>query len=115
MNRRCVAVLLIIGLLSFSLRADDPKPDKDGWYDLFDGKSLDDWKGAEDPKAFKVEDGLIVAGPSKLTHLYYAGPVQKANFKNFDRSFPDERLWKRKSAVRPQSTPAKGGPQRFSH
>ncbi|MBM3984067.1 MAG: serine/threonine protein kinase, partial [Planctomycetes bacterium] len=31
------------------------------------------------------------------------------------RSFPDERLWKRKSAVRPQSTPAKGGPQRFSH
>jgi len=84
MIRRCVAVLLIIGLLGFSLRADDPKPDKDGWYDLFDGKSLDDWKGAEDPKAFKVEDGLIVAGPSKLTHLYYAGPVQKANFKNFE-------------------------------
>jgi hypothetical protein len=25
-----------------------------------------------------------VAGPSKLTHLYYAGPVQKATFKNFE-------------------------------
>jgi hypothetical protein len=84
MNRRCVAVLLIIGFLGFGLRADDPKPDKDGWYDLFDGKSLDDWKAAEDPKAFKVEDGLIVAGPSKLTHLYYAGPVRKADFKNFE-------------------------------
>jgi len=78
------AVLLTIGLLGFSLRAEAPKPDKDGWYDLFDGKSLDDWKAAEDPKAFKVEDGLIVAGPSKLTHLNYAGPIQKASFKNFE-------------------------------
>ena len=81
-----VGVLGLIGLLTagFALQAAEPTPDKDGWYDLFDGKSLDDWKAAEDPKAFKVEDGLIVAGPSKLTHLYYTGPVQKANFKNFE-------------------------------
>ena len=31
------------------------------------------------------------------------------------RSFPDERLWERKSAVRSQSTPAKGGLQQVSH
>lgn len=68
-----------------AVRAVEPIPDKNGWYDLFDGKSLDDWKAAtEAPKAFKVEDGLIVAGPSNLTHLYYCGPVRKANFKNFE-------------------------------
>lgn len=64
--------------------AAEPTPDKNGWYALFDGKSLEDWKAAEDPKAFKVEDGLIVAGPSKLTLLYYNGPVQMAKFKSFE-------------------------------
>jgi hypothetical protein len=84
MIRYLLAVTVAFAACSVSGQAQDPKPDKDGWYSLFDGKSLDDWKAAEDPKAFKVEDGLIVAGPSKLTHLYYAGPVQKANFKNFE-------------------------------
>jgi hypothetical protein len=64
--------------------ADKPVPDKDGWYDLFDGKTLNGWKAAEEPKAFKVENGLIVAGGTKLTHLYYVGPVLKAQFKNFE-------------------------------
>jgi 3-keto-disaccharide hydrolase len=64
--------------------AQEPAPDKNGWYDLFDGKTLDGWKAAEEPKAFKVENGLIVAGGTKLTHLYYVGPVLKAQFKNFE-------------------------------
>ena len=81
-----IGMLGVAGLLTvgFDLRAAEPTPDKDGWYDLFDGQSLDDWKTAEDLKAFKVEDGLIVAGPTKLTHLYCTGPVQNANFKNFE-------------------------------
>lgn len=78
------AMVLFIAAYFNTVRAAEPTPDKDGWFDLFDGKSLDDWKAAEDFKAFKVEDGLIVAGPSKLTHLYYNGPVLKANFKNFE-------------------------------
>jgi hypothetical protein len=84
------AVLVVLFVLAAvpsparAVRAAEPTPDKNGWYDLFDGKSLDDWKAAEDLKAFKVEDGLIVAGPSKLTHLYYNGPVQKAVFKDFE-------------------------------
>ncbi len=84
MNRYSLAVLITINFLGFNLRAEEPKPDKDGWYHLFNGKNLDDWKASEDPKAFKVNDGLIVAGPSKLTHLYYAGSVLNANFKNFE-------------------------------
>ena len=66
------------------VNAQDPVPDKDGWYHLFDGKSLDNWKPAEEPKAFKVEKGLIVAGGTKLTHLYYVGPILNAKFKNFE-------------------------------
>lgn len=62
----------------------EPLPDKDGWYSLFDGKSLDGWKPAEEPKAFRVEDGLISAGGTNLTHLYYVGPVKNAQFKNFE-------------------------------
>lgn len=77
-------VLAVAPSTTHTVLAAEPTPDKNGWYDLFDGKSLDDWKAAEDPKAFKVEDGLIVAGPSKLTHLYYNGPVQKAKFKDFE-------------------------------
>ena len=83
-NLFVLATVLFIASYIPTVRAVEPTPDKYGWYDLFDGKSLDDWKAAEDFKAFKVEDGLIVAGPSKLTHLYYMGSVQKANFKNFE-------------------------------
>ena len=61
-----------------------PKPDADGWYSLFDGKDLKGWKVSEDnPDTFKVIDGDIVAH-GKVCHLYYAGPVNHANFKNFE-------------------------------
>ena len=64
--------LILIASLAFLAasnvtHAQGPAPDKNGWYDLFDGKTLDAWKAADDPKAFKVEDGLIVAGGTKLT------------------------------------------------
>ena len=59
-----------------------PQPDKDGFYSLFDGKTLDGWKVGQNASSFKVEDGMIVAhGP--VAHLFYAGPVNNANFKNF--------------------------------
>lgn len=59
-----------------------PQPDKDGFYSLFDGKSLDGWKAAEKPETFKVEDGkIVVFGPRG--HLFYNGPVKQHNFKNF--------------------------------
>ncbi|MBN8789311.1 MAG: DUF1080 domain-containing protein [Terrimonas sp.] len=52
------------------------------WISLFDGKSLDGWKESEGP-SFSIENGAIkVAG--KRSHLYYDGPVQNHNFKNFE-------------------------------
>jgi hypothetical protein len=55
----------------------------DGWVSLFDGKSFDGWKPNENPETFKIEDGAIVVhGPR--AHLFYVGPVQNGNFKNFE-------------------------------
>ena len=52
------------------------------WVSLFDGKSLDGWKESEGP-SFSIEDGAIkVAG--KRSHLYYDGPVNNHDFKNFE-------------------------------
>ncbi len=59
-----------------------PTPDKDGFYNLFDGKSLDGWKINESPESFKVEDGNLVVNGNR-GHAFYDGPVANHNFKNF--------------------------------
>jgi hypothetical protein len=62
--------------------ADAPKPDADGFYSLFDGKSLAGWTPNESPDTWKVENGAIVINGPK-SHLFYTGPVKNADFKNF--------------------------------
>ncbi len=54
---------------------------KTGFVSLFDGKSLDGWKAAEEnPESWKVVDGMLVCeGPR--CHLFYDGEI--APFKNF--------------------------------
>lgn len=55
-----------------------------GFKPLFNGKNLDGWKvTTENADTFKVKDGAIVANGPRA-HLYYAGDVNKANFKNFE-------------------------------
>ena len=74
------AVLMMTGMV---FAADAPKPDADGFYALFDGKTLNNWKVGKFPDTFKVEDGtLLVDGPGP-SHLFYTGPVKDAKFKNF--------------------------------
>src|SRR5579859_5738982 len=73
-------------MLSSGLRADDAghaaKPDRQGFYALFNGKDLNDWKASESPETFRVEDGnMVVNGPR--SHLFYMGPVHNHDFKNF--------------------------------
>lgn len=56
---------------------------KQEWISLFDGKSLDGWKVGENGATFSVENGLIkVSGPR--AHLFYQGPVNDHDFKNFE-------------------------------
>jgi hypothetical protein len=74
-----VAPLAVIG-------ADEAKGKKNGekgFISLFDGKSLNGWKvNKENPKSITVKDGnIVIDGPR--THLFYAGDVEKHNFKNF--------------------------------
>lgn len=70
-------VLFLTITLSFSA-----KQQKE-WVSIFDGKSLDGWKASENPSTFSVEDGAIkVAGPR--AHLFYQGPVENHNFKDFE-------------------------------
>jgi len=66
----------------------------EGWQSLFDGKSLNGWKAGENKDTFTVRDlpavrdsgqagGMIVLKGNR-SHLYYVGPVENANFKNFE-------------------------------
>ncbi len=85
----------------------------DGWIPLFDGKTLDGWKISDKPGTFSVKDGeLIVRGDR--SHLFYDGPVQNHDFKNFE--FKAEVMTKKGSnsgvyfhtEFQPTGWPAKG-------
>lgn len=55
----------------------------EGWIPLFDGKSLEGWKASEHPDTFGVQEGVIVVNGPR-SHLYYVGPVENHDFKNFE-------------------------------
>ncbi len=55
----------------------------DGWAQLFDGHSLQGWQASENKASWKVVNGLLSAeGPR--SHLFYNGPVNGADFRNFE-------------------------------
>lgn len=60
---------LAVGLSAVSGQ-DTPKPGKDGWISMFDGKTLDGWKANERPESWKVVDGAIV-GDGPASHLFW--------------------------------------------
>lgn len=79
-----------------------------GWQLLFDGKSLNGWKASEHKGAFTVEDGCIVtfSDPKKAaaegwkrSHLFYVGPLGKAEFKDFELSLDIKAYAKGNSGV----------------
>ncbi|HPG11489.1 MAG TPA: DUF1080 domain-containing protein [Chitinophagaceae bacterium] len=76
--KRNICFLLFVALLSFS----GGRP-AGAWIHLFNGKNLDGWKVGDNASTFSVEDGAIVAN-GKVAHLFYDGPVQEHNFKNFE-------------------------------
>ena len=74
--------LLTLGLTLFVdlARADEVAKDKEGWTQMFDGKTMDGWKVNESPTSWKVEEGALVChGPR--SHLFYMGAEKP--FKNF--------------------------------
>jgi len=85
MTRKLVLMLLFTGLLLAGCQtmSGEKAGSKAGkWQSLFDG-TLNGWKASENKDTFSVRDGMIVAhGPR--SHLFYVGPVNNANFKNFE-------------------------------
>lgn len=80
--KKLMALLAMSLVVGMAYAADEPKPDADGFYNLFDGKSLDGWKVGDNAQSFSVKDGMIVVN-GKVAHLFYDGPVKDHNFKNF--------------------------------
>lgn len=73
-----ISLLLVLGLTGGTFASST-----EGWIALFDGRSLDGWKAGENTDTFSLRDGMIVVdGPR--SHLYYVGPVQNHDFKNFE-------------------------------
>jgi hypothetical protein len=59
--------------------------DKEGkeWQSLFDGRTLEGWRASDEPGTFAVSDGeIVVRGPR--SHLFYVGPVQGHEFRDFE-------------------------------
>ena len=75
--------ILVASTVFLSLVALTTQAQKKGWISLFDGKTLNGWKVGEHPSTFTVGDsGIVVFG--ERAHLFYEGPVNNHNFKNFE-------------------------------
>ena len=78
-----VLVLSAVVLLSMGCATFDKGDGGGEWISLFNGENLDGWKINENPQTWKAEDGAIIANGPR-SHLFYMGPVENHNFKNFE-------------------------------
>lgn len=81
----CAAVLAG-GMISFAAQTESdsqPKPDKDGFVSLFNGKDLDGWKVGHNAESWSVKDGEIVVHGKGPSHLFYVGPIHDHDWKDF--------------------------------
>ncbi len=83
MVRRIFLSVLIACLASITNQPAFGNDGDDGWISLFDGRTLSGWKASENKSTFGVRDGMIVA-QGRRSHLYYVGPVEDANFRDFE-------------------------------
>lgn len=77
---------LVIAVTGLYVSGDDSaqaKPDKDGFYSLFDGKDLDGWKVGANPQSWSVQEGQIVVHGKGPSHLFYVGPIHQHDWKDF--------------------------------
>jgi hypothetical protein len=88
MQKSTVAILMSGALTLACQQSQDvvemPKSSAE-WISLFDGQTLDGWSASENKETFSVKDGEIVVH-GKRSHLFYTGPVNDAQFTNFEFS-----------------------------
>jgi len=76
-KKKLGAILLPVLLLSFSAFSQEA-----GWISLFDG-TLNGWKVGDNAGTFKADSGMIIVN-GNVAHLFYDGPVNNHDFKNFE-------------------------------
>jgi len=76
--RKLITTVVVAALFAFTSFTG-----RGGWVSLFDGKSLDGWKVGANAASFSVENGAIMVN-GNVAHLFYDGPVQQHNFKDFE-------------------------------
>ena len=81
--KKFTLLLLIVPFIFIGCVEKAEQTESDGWISLFDGKTLDGWKASEHDSSFSVQDGKIVVH-GKRSHLFYVGPVNGANFTDFE-------------------------------
>lgn len=80
----CRAIAVALVSAAFPFAASLPAGDDAGeWTPLFDGRTLNGWKAGENAGSFSVRNGTIVCGGPRA-HLFYAGGVQNATFRDFE-------------------------------
>lgn len=79
--KRNIFYLSVILCLLMAFTAD--RLEKNEWIPLFDGKTLDNWKVGANAATFSVVDGMIKVN-GNTAHLFYDGPVNNHDFKNFE-------------------------------
>lgn len=78
--RYSIATLLALLALVLPIAAQEKKPSEEGFFSLFDGKSLDDWQG--DVKGHLIQDGVITCkGRSIYTKKEYSDFIFRFEFK----------------------------------
>ncbi|MCZ6671626.1 MAG: DUF1080 domain-containing protein [Verrucomicrobia bacterium] len=76
--------LLIVNLIGGSIVFGKHHKSEEGWQTIFDGKSLKGWTiSKENPDSYTVKDGVLILKGGR-SHLFYSGPVEGADFKNFE-------------------------------
>ena len=83
MKKILALLLVVVCLQSYGAPKEKKAKLPKGFISLFDGKTLDNWKFSEKEGTFSVKDGAIVVHGVR-SHLYYDGPVENHNFKNFE-------------------------------
>ena len=86
MTRKSVLALLFVSLIIAGCQTtpeEKTHAEAGQWQSLFDGETLNGWKASENKDTFSASEGkIIVAGPR--SHLFYVGPVNGANFRDFE-------------------------------
>ena len=78
-----IAVFSTVFIVCSAASSTEGKAGDQSWISLSDGKTFNGWRASENRNTFTIEDGAFVAAGPR-SHLYYEGPVEDANFTDFE-------------------------------